>query len=186
MRCVPLFPLSGEDVRRHGPLAGPLAVTDGEQDGPRGADVRLRQRREDLQHRQRCQDFLIVRSSLLSTSRDAGVCVRWGLVFKTSLALFVCLSSLMQRRYSEPNTYIDTPPSIPHDSEELYDDVASIADPEVCSGLNAPSQTQNDGTQTDSESYWVQWVLLCRVCRVRVNHIKNGQYDFSNRVDDQI
>uniref|UniRef100_A0A8C5HKG4 Actin filament-associated protein 1-like 2 n=1 Tax=Gouania willdenowi TaxID=441366 RepID=A0A8C5HKG4_GOUWI len=38
---------------------------------------------------------------------------------------------LMQRRYSEPNAYIETPPSIPHNSEELYDDVASIADPEV-------------------------------------------------------
>ncbi|XP_078146789.1 actin filament-associated protein 1-like 2 [Centroberyx gerrardi] len=38
---------------------------------------------------------------------------------------------LMQRRYSEPNTYIDSPPSIPHTSDELYDDVASIgADPE--------------------------------------------------------
>ncbi|XP_077959640.1 actin filament-associated protein 1-like 2 isoform X2 [Gasterosteus aculeatus] len=36
----------------------------------------------------------------------------------------------MQRRYSEPNTYIDAPPSIAHNSEELYDDVASIADPE--------------------------------------------------------
>lgn len=47
------------------------------------------------------------------------------------LCAFVCLCSLMQRRYSEPNTYIDTPPSIPHNSEELYDDVASIADPEV-------------------------------------------------------
>ena len=38
----------------------------------------------------------------------------------------------MQRRYSEPNTYIDTPPAISNNSEELYDDVASIADPEVC------------------------------------------------------
>ncbi|KAM8729180.1 actin filament-associated protein 1-like 2 isoform 1-T1 [Acanthopagrus schlegelii] len=37
---------------------------------------------------------------------------------------------LMQRRYSEPNTYIDTPPAISNNSEELYDDVASIADPE--------------------------------------------------------
>ncbi|KAM9426463.1 actin filament-associated protein 1-like 2 isoform 2-T2 [Pholidichthys leucotaenia] len=36
---------------------------------------------------------------------------------------------LMQRRYSEPNTYIDTP-SISLNSDELYDDVASIADPE--------------------------------------------------------
>uniref|UniRef100_A0A3B4EV46 Actin filament-associated protein 1-like 2 n=1 Tax=Pundamilia nyererei TaxID=303518 RepID=A0A3B4EV46_9CICH len=39
-------------------------------------------------------------------------------------------SLLMQRRYSEPNTYIDTLPSISHNSDDLYDDVASIADPE--------------------------------------------------------
>ncbi|XP_056152984.1 actin filament-associated protein 1-like 2 isoform X2 [Lampris incognitus] len=38
---------------------------------------------------------------------------------------------LMQRRYSEPNTYIDSLPSVPHPSDELYDDVASIgAEPE--------------------------------------------------------
>lgn len=37
----------------------------------------------------------------------------------------------MQRRYSEPNTYIDTLPPISQNSDELYDDVASIADPEV-------------------------------------------------------
>lgn len=42
----------------------------------------------------------------------------------------------MQRRYSEPNTYIDAPPPIPHNSDDLYDDVASIADPEVCSNSN--------------------------------------------------
>lgn len=49
----------------------------------------------------------------------------------TRLFVIVCLSSLMQRRYSEPNTYIDTLPSISHNSDDLYDDVASIADPEV-------------------------------------------------------
>uniref|UniRef100_A0A3B4B142 Actin filament-associated protein 1-like 2 n=1 Tax=Periophthalmus magnuspinnatus TaxID=409849 RepID=A0A3B4B142_9GOBI len=38
---------------------------------------------------------------------------------------------LMQRRYSEPNTYIDTPPSFSQNSDELYDDVASLPDPEV-------------------------------------------------------
>ncbi|XP_075948994.1 actin filament-associated protein 1-like 2 [Anarhichas minor] len=31
---------------------------------------------------------------------------------------------LMQRRYSEPNTYIDTLPSVAHNSDELYDDDA--------------------------------------------------------------
>ncbi|XP_053196703.1 actin filament-associated protein 1-like 2 isoform X2 [Scomber japonicus] len=41
---------------------------------------------------------------------------------------------LMQRRYSEPNTYIDTPPSIPLNSDELYDDVAGPEDAEE-SGL---------------------------------------------------
>ena len=42
----------------------------------------------------------------------------------------------MQRRYSEPNTYIDNSSSIALSSEELYDDVASIADPEVGTGLS--------------------------------------------------
>lgn len=37
---------------------------------------------------------------------------------------------LMQRRYSEPNTYIDAPPAFSQNSDELYDDVASLADPE--------------------------------------------------------
>uniref|UniRef100_A0A3Q3WLI0 Actin filament-associated protein 1-like 2 n=1 Tax=Mola mola TaxID=94237 RepID=A0A3Q3WLI0_MOLML len=46
---------------------------------------------------------------------------------------------LMQRRYSEPNTYINNSSSIALSSEELYDDVASIADPEV-------------GTEQDTEN----------------------------------
>ncbi|XP_048026500.1 actin filament-associated protein 1-like 2 isoform X3 [Megalobrama amblycephala] len=33
---------------------------------------------------------------------------------------------LMQRRYSEPNTYTDSPPSDPHTCDDIYDDVASI------------------------------------------------------------
>lgn len=38
---------------------------------------------------------------------------------------------LMQRRFSEPNTYIDSLPCIRHGADDLYDDVASIeADPE--------------------------------------------------------
>lgn len=45
--------------------------------------------------------------------------------------MFICGSSLMQRRYSEPNAYIDALPSTPQNPDELYDDVASIADPEV-------------------------------------------------------
>ncbi|KAK9965737.1 hypothetical protein ABG768_004810 [Culter alburnus] len=32
---------------------------------------------------------------------------------------------LMQRRYSEPNTYTDSPPSDPHTCDDIYDDVAS-------------------------------------------------------------
>lgn len=76
-------------------------------------------------------------SEILVTFQQAAVpllCV--GTLFKPGFCVcvfFVCLSSLMQRRYSEPNTYIDTPPAISNNSEELYDDVASIADPEVCS-----------------------------------------------------
>uniref|UniRef100_H3DNI8 Actin filament-associated protein 1-like 2 n=1 Tax=Tetraodon nigroviridis TaxID=99883 RepID=H3DNI8_TETNG len=53
---------------------------------------------------------------------------------------------LMQRRYSEPNTYIDTLPSNPHTSDELYDDVAFTADPELDGGA---------GPERPSASCWV-------------------------------
>ncbi|XP_036389142.1 actin filament-associated protein 1-like 2 isoform X2 [Megalops cyprinoides] len=33
---------------------------------------------------------------------------------------------LMQRRFSEPNTYTDSLPVVPNDAEDIYDDVASI------------------------------------------------------------
>ncbi|CAK6974628.1 actin filament-associated protein 1-like 2 isoform X2 [Scomber scombrus] len=48
---------------------------------------------------------------------------------------------LMQRRYSEPNTYIDTPPSIPLNSDELYDDVA---DPEDAEESGLPDSEDNN------------------------------------------
>ncbi|XP_071319727.1 actin filament-associated protein 1-like 2 isoform X3 [Trachinotus anak] len=51
---------------------------------------------------------------------------------------------LMQRRYSEPNTYIDTPPSISHNSDELYDDVASLADPEDAEESGLPGTEDNN------------------------------------------
>ncbi|KAM6964672.1 actin filament-associated protein 1-like 2 isoform 3-T3 [Tautogolabrus adspersus] len=51
---------------------------------------------------------------------------------------------LMQRRYSEPNTYIDTPPSISHNSDELYDDVASINDPEDAEESGLPDSEDNN------------------------------------------
>ncbi|KAM6898578.1 actin filament-associated protein 1-like 2 isoform 1-T1 [Lycodopsis pacificus] len=51
---------------------------------------------------------------------------------------------LMQRRYSEPNTYIDTPPSVAHNSDELYDDVASIADPEDAEESGLPDSEDNN------------------------------------------
>ncbi|XP_041671198.1 actin filament-associated protein 1-like 2 isoform X2 [Cheilinus undulatus] len=51
---------------------------------------------------------------------------------------------LMQRRYSEPNTYIDTPPSISQNSDELYDDVASIADPEDAEESVLPDSEDNN------------------------------------------
>ncbi|XP_038591697.1 actin filament-associated protein 1-like 2 isoform X1 [Micropterus salmoides] len=68
----------------------------------------------------------------------------------------------MQRRYSEPNTYIDAPPSIPHDSDELYDDVASLADPEDAEESGLPdsennslqehNETRSVGTEQDIEN----------------------------------
>ncbi|XP_068161295.1 actin filament-associated protein 1-like 2 isoform X2 [Antennarius striatus] len=56
---------------------------------------------------------------------------------------------LMQRRYSEPNTYIDTPPSIPNNSDELYDDVASIADPEEAEDIDLPDMEENNLQEND-------------------------------------
>ncbi|KAL6475350.1 hypothetical protein MHYP_G00163900 [Metynnis hypsauchen] len=46
---------------------------------------------------------------------------------------------LMQRRYSEPNTYTDTLPSNPHDADDIYDDVAST------------ENEQEDGQEGSSE-----------------------------------
>ncbi|KAM6897025.1 actin filament-associated protein 1-like 2 [Xenentodon cancila] len=52
---------------------------------------------------------------------------------------------LMQRRYSEPNTYIDTLPSVLQNSDELYDDVASLADPEDAEEeSNLPNSEDNN------------------------------------------
>ncbi|XP_035517622.1 actin filament-associated protein 1-like 2 [Morone saxatilis] len=58
---------------------------------------------------------------------------------------------LMERRYSEPNTYIDTPPSIPHNSDLLYDDVASIADPEDAEDSGLPD-TEDNNLQEHNET----------------------------------
>uniref|UniRef100_A0A3Q2DEV1 Actin filament-associated protein 1-like 2 n=1 Tax=Cyprinodon variegatus TaxID=28743 RepID=A0A3Q2DEV1_CYPVA len=67
---------------------------------------------------------------------------------------------LMQRRYSESNTYIDTLPSIPQNSDELYDDVASIADPEDaeenallnCEEENNHNETKQDNTKEERDA----------------------------------
>uniref|UniRef100_A0A1A7WJ13 Actin filament-associated protein 1-like 2 n=2 Tax=Iconisemion striatum TaxID=60296 RepID=A0A1A7WJ13_9TELE len=64
---------------------------------------------------------------------------------------------LMQRRYSEENTYIDTVPSISQNSDELYDDVASLADPEDAEESSVPNcevnkvQEQNANKSTEAE-----------------------------------
>ncbi|XP_077595621.1 actin filament-associated protein 1-like 2 [Stigmatopora nigra] len=51
---------------------------------------------------------------------------------------------LMQRRYSEPNTYIDALPCNPHNADELYDDVASITDPEDIVSGSFPQSKETD------------------------------------------
>ncbi|XP_027145388.1 actin filament-associated protein 1-like 2 isoform X2 [Larimichthys crocea] len=56
---------------------------------------------------------------------------------------------LMQRRYSEPNTYIDTQPSLTLNSDELYDDVASIADPEDTEESGLPDIEDNNLQEHD-------------------------------------
>ncbi|XP_057682458.1 actin filament-associated protein 1-like 2 [Corythoichthys intestinalis] len=58
---------------------------------------------------------------------------------------------LMQRRYSEPNTYIDALPSSPHNPDELYDDVASITDPEDIVSGSLPQSEEND-LETQNET----------------------------------
>lgn len=54
---------------------------------------------------------------------------------------------LMLRRYSESNTYIDTLPSVPQSSDELYDDVASIADPEDAEENALPNSEEENSSQ---------------------------------------
>ncbi|XP_051925475.1 LOW QUALITY PROTEIN: actin filament-associated protein 1-like 2 [Hippocampus zosterae] len=51
---------------------------------------------------------------------------------------------LMQRRYSEPNAYIDALPATPQKPDELYDDVASIADPEDIVADRLPQSEEKD------------------------------------------
>lgn len=61
---------------------------------------------------------------------------------------------LMQRRYSEPNTYIDAPPSFSQNSDELYDDVASLADPEDAEeteSLNNVDRTVENGESSKTD-----------------------------------
>uniref|UniRef100_A0A3P8VBP0 Actin filament-associated protein 1-like 2 n=1 Tax=Cynoglossus semilaevis TaxID=244447 RepID=A0A3P8VBP0_CYNSE len=58
---------------------------------------------------------------------------------------------LMQRRYSEPNTYIDTEPCVTQNADELYDDVASLADPEDAEESSPPS-TEDKSHQDQSEA----------------------------------
>uniref|UniRef100_A0A3B4B1I1 Actin filament-associated protein 1-like 2 n=1 Tax=Periophthalmus magnuspinnatus TaxID=409849 RepID=A0A3B4B1I1_9GOBI len=61
---------------------------------------------------------------------------------------------LMQRRYSEPNTYIDTPPSFSQNSDELYDD--DVEETEALNNEDKPTEkdtgenSQIDGSIEDS------------------------------------
>ncbi|XP_031170996.2 actin filament-associated protein 1-like 2 [Sander lucioperca] len=77
---------------------------------------------------------------------------------------------LMQRRYSEPNTYIDTLPSIAHNSDELYDDVASLADPEDAEESNLPDSEDNN-PQEHNET-----------CMQDIKESVGAEQDIENRV----
>ncbi|KAF1373855.1 hypothetical protein PFLUV_G00243260 [Perca fluviatilis] len=77
---------------------------------------------------------------------------------------------LMQRRYSEPNTYIDTLPSIAHNSDELYDDVASLADPEDAEEGNLPDSEDNN-PQEHNET-----------CTQDIKESVGAEQDIENRV----
>lgn len=84
----------------------------------------------------------------------------------------------MQRRYSEPNTYIDAPPSIPHNSDDLYDDVASIADPEVCSGLKCTQGIKLSTTKKMKHSAFIQHqIVFLYICLTVENCLWNFVVD---------
>ncbi|XP_067344342.1 actin filament-associated protein 1-like 2 isoform X2 [Channa argus] len=112
----------------------------------------------------------------------------------------------MQRRYSEPNTYIDTPPSIPHTSDDLYDDVASLADPEDAEGSGLPDPEDNNlqennetctqnakdstGTEHDNENrIYLDLVpvrsFLHTSCASKVSPSKDTCAPFPTPVEDQ-
>ncbi|XP_076008122.1 actin filament-associated protein 1-like 2 [Genypterus blacodes] len=79
---------------------------------------------------------------------------------------------LMQRRYSEPNTYIDSPPSIPHNTDELYDDVASIgADPEDVEESTLPQGEEEKDLQERNDT-----------CREDAGDAGGGEQGTGNRV----
>lgn len=59
---------------------------------------------------------------------------------------------LMQRRYSEPNTYIDAPPTFSQNSDELYDDVASLADPEDAEETESLNNEDKSSEKDNSKS----------------------------------
>uniref|UniRef100_H3C0F8 Actin filament associated protein 1 like 2 n=1 Tax=Tetraodon nigroviridis TaxID=99883 RepID=H3C0F8_TETNG len=62
---------------------------------------------------------------------------------------------LMQRRYSEPNTYIDTLPSNPHTSDELYDDPDPMPVLNKTSSTNKPEQ-EKPSTPTAPQTQTLQ------------------------------
>uniref|UniRef100_A0A673MWB1 Actin filament-associated protein 1-like 2 n=1 Tax=Sinocyclocheilus rhinocerous TaxID=307959 RepID=A0A673MWB1_9TELE len=58
---------------------------------------------------------------------------------------------LMQRRYSEPNTYTDSPPSDPHTCDDIYDDVPSTENEQEVGETHLPSYLQYVNVGYDSK-----------------------------------
>ncbi|XP_032357921.1 actin filament-associated protein 1-like 2 [Etheostoma spectabile] len=79
-------------------------------------------------------------------------------------------SLYLMQRFSEPNTYIDTLPSIAHNSDELYDDVASLADPEDAEESNVPNSEDNNAQEHNEE------------CTQDIKESVGAEQDIENRV----
>ncbi|XP_058649430.1 actin filament-associated protein 1-like 2 isoform X2 [Onychostoma macrolepis] len=60
---------------------------------------------------------------------------------------------LMQRRYSEPNTYTDSPPSDPHTCDDIYDDVPSTEnEQEEIQEIQEVQNGSEEGTASSEEN----------------------------------
>ncbi|XP_073723130.1 actin filament-associated protein 1-like 2 isoform X3 [Misgurnus anguillicaudatus] len=70
---------------------------------------------------------------------------------------------LMNRRYSEPNTYTDRPPSDPQTCDDIYDDVASIDndnEEEIQEDLNSSFEITANAEQNEKDRIYLDLIPL--------------------------